>query len=142
MAGAQYRAQINWVEGLQFEAQGLESESEFMLDGSPEFGGMGMGVRPFEALLCSLAGCSSMDVIMILQKMRQDVTGLQVNVVGERGEDYPRPLVKASLEYVVRGREIAPQAVERAIRLSQEKYCGVMASVKTEIRATYRIEQE
>ncbi len=142
MAGAGYRAQVKWVEGLQFVARGLGSETAFVLDGAVEDGGLGQGLRPFEALLSAMAGCSAMDVVLILQKMRQEITGLTVNVVGERADDYPRPLVKATLEYVVRGRQLSPQAVERAVRLSREKYCGVIASLKTEVQTSYRIEED
>jgi putative redox protein len=141
MAQNEYRTQVQWVEGLQFVARGLGSGSAIVLDGSEESGGMGQGMRPFEALLNAVAGCSSMDVVLILQKMRQQVTGLTVNVVGERGDEYPRPLVRATVEYVVRGHDLSPQAVERAVRLSQEKYCGVMASLKAKIEATFRIEE-
>jgi putative redox protein len=141
VAGAEYRAQVKWIEGLQFVARGLGSETAIVLDGAVENGGLGQGLRPFEALLSAMAGCSAMDVVLILQKMRQEVTGLTVNVVGERGEEHPRPLVRATIEYVVRGQGLSPQAVERAVRLSQTKYCGVIASLKTEVQATYRVEE-
>lgn len=142
MAGAEVRAQIKWVEGLQFVARGLGSETAIVLDGAVESGGLGQGMRPFEALLCSLASCSAIDMFLILQKMRQQITGLSVDVIGVRGDEYPRPLVRATLEYVVRGVGVSPQAVERAIDLSQTKYCGVMASLKTEFHSSYRIEPD
>lgn len=141
MAETAYRAQVKWVEGLQFVARGLGSQTAFVLDGGVENGGLGQGLRPFETLLASMAGCTAMDVVLILQKMRQPITGLLVNILGERGEEYPRPLVRATLEYVVSGSQISPQAVERAVRLSQEKYCGVIASLKTQIEATFRIQE-
>jgi putative redox protein len=137
----EYRAQVKWVEGLQFVARGLGSQTACVRDGSVENGGLGQGLRPFEALLASMASCSAMDVVLILQKMRQPITGLVVNVVGERGEEQPRPLVRATLEYVVSGSDVSLQAVERAVRLSQEKYCGVIASLKTKLEATCRIEE-
>lgn len=139
MAGDTYRVQLKWVEGLQFVARGLESQTAIVLDGATESGGLGQGMRPFEALLCALAGCTGMDVISILAKMRQEVTDFVINIKGERAPEHPRPLVRATLEYVIHG-SVTPQAVERAINLSQERYCGVKASLKTEILTTYRIE--
>ena len=142
MAGNEYAVQVVWVEGLQFVARGLESESAFVLDGSVDSGGLGHGMRPTEVLLCAMAGCSAMDVIHILRKMRQQVTGLSVNVLGIRGEEYPRPVQTATVEYVVHGTDLSEGAVSRAIELSEQKYCGVMNTLKTEIKTSYRIEAE
>ena len=108
----------------------------------PSPAGPTQGVRPTEALLSAVAGCSGMDVLIVLRKMRQDVTGLTINVTGVRAEEYPRPVVTATVEYVVRGHQVSEASVARAVSLSETKYCGVMASLKAEITTRYRVEEE
>jgi len=142
MADDTYSAQVTWVEGLQFVARAEASGHAIVLDGAAEHGGLESGARPMEALLLSLGGCTGMDVISVLLKKRQHVTGFRVNVKGIRAEEHPRRYVRIELEFVVRGRGVAAQAVERAIELSQTKYCGVTASLNSEIVHTYRIEEE
>ena len=95
-----------------------------------------------EALLISLAGCTGMDVISVLQKKRQRVTGFSVQVQGFRAEEHPRRYERIELEFVVRGWNVSDAAVARAIELSQTKYCGVTASLNCDITYTYRIEPE
>jgi len=134
--------QSTWVHGLQFVSQGKTSNAAIVLDGAPEAGGGGTGLRPMEALLVSLSGCTGMDVISVLQKKRQQVSGLWINVRGLRAEEHPKRFVRIEIEFVVRGRDVSPEAVARAIELSQTKYCSVAASLNAEIVHTYRIEQE
>lgn len=105
----------------------------------PESGGDDDGFRPVELLLVGLAGCTAMDVISILQKKRQEVTGFEVNVQGERAEDHPRRFVRIVVEYVVTGRGIDPEAVERAVELSETKYCSVSGSLSKEINVEHRV---
>ena len=137
-----HQARVTWVEGLQFVGSGLSSSSSFVLDGDVEHGGLGSGMRPMEALLVSLAGCTAMDVISILRKKQQSVTAFRVNVTGFRADEYPRPYERIELEYVVRGHGVSETAVARSIELSQTKYCGVTATLNAEIVATYRIEED
>jgi len=133
---------VAWVEGLQLVGQAQGSKGTIVMDGPQELDGLEGGVRPMEALLLSLAGCTGMDVISVLLKKRQRVTKFWVNVVGQRAAEHPRRYERITLEFVVRGHGVAPEAVERAIELSQTKYCGVTASLNAEISHTYRIEQE
>jgi putative redox protein len=135
-------AQSTWVQGLQFVGHGSASNAAIVLDGAPDSGGAGTALRPTEALLVSLAGCTAMDVISILQKKRQKVTGFWVNVRGLRAEEHPKRFTRIELEFVVRGHEVSPEAVARSIELSQTVYCAVSASLNAEIVSTYRIEQE
>jgi putative redox protein len=136
------KARVTWIEGLQFMGLGEASGATCVLDGAREDGGMVQGLRPMEALLISLGGCTGMDVISILHKKKQRVTGFRINIRGTRAEEHPRRFVHIELEYVVRGWEISEQAVARSIELSQTKYCSVSASLKSEVTYTYRIEQE
>jgi len=137
-----FDAQVTWVQGLQFVGRAATPGPTVVFDGEAAHGGSDCGLRPVAALLSSLAACTGMDVISILQKKRQRVTGLTINVKATRAEEYPKAVLKAELEYVVRGYDVAPEAVARAIELSQTKYCAVAASLKGEVVTTYRIEPE
>ncbi len=139
---AQVNAQLTWIEGLQFVGRGGASGVAVVLDGAPEHGGLGSGVRPMEALLLSVAGCTGMDVISILLKKRQRVTGLRLNLQGIRAEEHPKRYTRIEIEYVVRGWHVSPEAVERAIELSRTKYCSVIATLNCDLVTTYRIEEE
>ena len=98
---------------------------------------------PMELVAMASGGCTAMDVIEILRKKQQDVTGFEVNVVGYRASDHPKVFVDVELEFVVRGRNIDPKAVERAIELSLTKYCSVnkMLEKAAKIHSRYRIEE-
>lgn len=139
---SQIHAQVRWVTGLQFVAQASTSHIALVLDGEAEHGGLESGIRPMEALLISLASCTAMDVISILLKKRQRVTGFQVKAHAQRAAEHPRAYERIELEFIVRGHDISPTAVERSIELSQTQYCGVTASLKSEIVNSYRIESE
>jgi putative redox protein len=101
----------------------------------------GTGMKPSELLLVSLAGCSAVDVVSILKKKRQDLRGLEVNVLGQHSEEFPRPFVRIEVEYVVSGQGLSEKAVADAVRLSEEKYCSVAATVRgvAEVESSYRI---
>ena len=134
-------AKVVWKEGLAFEGIG-GSGFTVSLDTLAEEGG-GTGFSPMEVLLVSLAGCTAMDVISILKKKRQDVTGFEVRAHGLRADDHPKIYTDITLEYVVRGHGVDPKAVERAIELSETKYCSVAGMLKkaANITTTFRIEE-
>jgi len=134
-----YGATLKWTNGLQFVATAGVSNHAIVLDGSPKVGGADTGMRPMEALLVALGGCTGMDVISILQKKRVAVTGFEVRLSGDRAEEYPKRYERIKLEFVVMGRDIPEAAVKRAIELSQTKYCGATASLNADVSYTYRI---
>lgn len=92
--------------------------------------GDGQGVRPMELLAIGLAGCTAMDVVSILEKKRQQVTAFEVKVHADRADDHPRVFTKIVVEYMVTGKDIDPAAVERAIELSETKYCSAQAMLR------------
>jgi putative redox protein len=100
------------------------------------------GFSPMELILVGLAGCTGMDVIDILRKKRQDVANLVVNVRGTQSDEHPKVYTHIEIEYVVSGRDIDPHAVDRAISLSQTKYCpaSAMLGKGATIQCSYRIE--
>lgn len=137
-----YRGEVRWIQGLQFVGQADHSGAALVLDGDPEFGGLDSALRPMEALLLALGGCTAMDVISVLQKKRQKVSAFRVELHGLRAEEHPRRYVQIELVFIVRGWDVDAAAVARAIELSQTKYCGVTASVNAQVTYTYRVEQE
>jgi putative redox protein len=94
------------------------------MDGAPEAGGHNLAARPLELLLAGAGGCTSFDVVSILKKARQDVTDCAVQLTAERAEADPKVFTRIDLHFVVTGRGLKPEAVERAVKLSAEKYCS------------------
>lgn len=127
-------ATLKWTGGLQFVGR-AENSPAVVLDSHDG----GSGPSPMELLLLGIGGCTAMDVISILQKKRAQVDGLEVNLSGERAEEHPKRYTKIHIEYVVYGKEIKPADVERAIELSETKYCSARASVNAELSSSYRI---
>ncbi|NOZ05920.1 MAG: OsmC family protein [Chloroflexi bacterium] len=135
-------AEVTWVGGMAFEGT-TPTGHTVVLDAGEAVGGENKGFRPLSLLLVGLAGCTAMDVISILRKKRQDVTGLQVRVEAERAPDHPKVYTDIVLEFIVQGHDVDERAVARAIELSQTKYCsasGMLGKV-AQISAQYRIEE-
>ncbi|MCW5845586.1 MAG: OsmC family protein [Anaerolineae bacterium] len=114
------------------------------LDTKAQEGGASAGASPMELLLISLAGCTAMDVVSILRKKRQNLTGFEIRVHGNRATDHPKVFTDFELEYIVHGVNIDPAAVERAIQLSTENYCSAHAMLEkaAHIRTRYTIINE
>jgi putative redox protein len=113
-------AAVTWTgEGLAFTAE-VGSGYSFDMDGKAG----GHAGSPMELLLAGVAGCTAMDVVSILQKMRQAITGVRVAISGTRAGDHPQVYTQATLHYTISGQDIDPDAVTRAIKLSQENYCS------------------
>ena len=133
-------AKIKYVDGMQFVGE-ASSGHAIVMDGDPKVGGRNTAVRPTELLLLGVGGCSGMDVVSILKKKKQDIKGLEINVNGKKAESYPQKFTDITLEFVVTGRNISEEAVQRAIELSMEKYCSVKATLEgcSKINFSYRI---
>ncbi len=121
-------AKVNLIKNMQFQGT-ASSGHTLVMDADDEAGGTNAGFRPMELLLVAFGGCSGMDVISILRKKRQQVSGLEVNVQGEKTDSYPKVYKTVHIEYVVKGTCIEKEAVERAIHLSVDKYCSVGATL-------------
>jgi len=98
------------------------------LDAAEHNGGQDTGPRPMEMLLVALASCAGMDIITILRKKRQEITGYELRVHGMRAEDHPKVFLDITVEHIFTGHNIRPEAVERAIELTEDRYCGASAT--------------
>jgi putative redox protein len=136
MADNEKEAIAVWKEGLAFEGS---AASGFKVNMDSKQGGTGFS--PMELLLVSLAGCTGMDVIDILRKKRQEVSGFEVRVAGTRADDHPRKYTSIRIHFVVTGHQIDPEAVRRSIELSETKYCSVAATLSgaTQITTDFEI---
>ena len=139
---AQKKAFIKQLQGITFAGK-TDSNHWVTMDGPEQFGGSNAGIRPKELLLLSLGGCTGADVASILQKKRIKLDGYEMNLTADATEDYPQVYTKIHIEYVFYGKDVQAKDVERAIELSQTKYCGVtaMLSKAMEITHSYRIEE-
>jgi putative redox protein len=119
-------ALVTWKGKMSFTGT-ADSGFTLPLDTEPAVGGDNDGFRPLELMAISLAGCTAMDVISILQKKRQEVTGFEVKVHAERTDEFPKVFTHLTVEYNVTGHNVDPTAVERSIELSSTKYCPAQA---------------
>lgn len=116
-------ARIQWVDKVHFRAV-ADSGCEVPMDGPPDAGGEGRGARPMELVLMGLGGCTSYDVVTILQKSRQQVTGCETELAAERAGTEPKVFTRIHVHFRVTGRNLDPAKVARAVALSAEKYCS------------------
>jgi len=121
-------AKVTLIEDMQFTGKATSGHT-LIMDADDISGGHNAGFKPMELLLVGFGGCSGMDVISILRKKRVQVTGLEINVKGEKTEDSPKVYKEIHIEYVVKGKGVQKEAVERAIALSLDKYCSVGATL-------------
>lgn len=116
-------ARIKWVENAAFLAE-TGSGHGLVIDGPPDIGGRNLGPRPMELMLLAIGGCAAVDVVHILKKGRQPVADVQVEVKGERADTEPKVFTAVHLHFIVSGKGLGASQVERAVKLSAEKYCS------------------
>jgi putative redox protein len=114
---------VNWVDGLLMVGKS-DSGHTITMDGPPESGGENLGVRPMEMLLLGVAGCTMIDVVTTLKKMRQDLSHLETKINAERATDHPKVFTDIHIQFIVKGKDLDPKKVDKAITLSAEKYCS------------------
>ncbi len=121
--GWQMKAKITWQGAAKYLGES-GSGHNVLMDGPPEQGGENQGPRPMEMMLLGLGGCSSFDVVHILKKSRQEVSGCEVTLEAERADEVPAVFTKIHLHFVVSGNNLKENLVKNAVRLSAEKYCS------------------
>jgi putative redox protein len=131
-------AKVTWKQRLSFD--GISTSGFTLPLGShPEVGGDNDGFRPMELLLIGLAGCTAMDVISILMKKKVEILAFVVNVHADRQDEHPQVFTHATIEYTVRGRKVDRTSVERAVELSETKYCSAQAMLSKAFPIEHRI---
>src|SRR5579859_2433052 len=133
-------ATVQLVNAMTFRAT-TASGHQLVMDSSPEVGGTESGARPMELLMAGLGGCTGMDVISILRKMRQDITSYEVRISGERAQEHPKIFTHILVEHVVRGRQLKVDSIKHAVELSATRYCPAAAMLghAAHIEHTYRV---
>ena len=114
---------VNWVDGMLMVGKSHSGHS-ITMDGPPEIGGENLGVRPMEMLLLGVAGCTMIDVVTTLKKMRQELTHCETKVNAERADDHPKVFTDIHIQFIIKGKGLDTKKVEKAITLSAEKYCS------------------
>lgn len=133
------KARASWVEGMAFMGEAASGHAVIM-DGAPEYGGRNIGIRPMEMLLIGLAGCTGFDVVQILKKGRENVTGCEVEVEAERASEDPKVFTTIHIAYRVTGHALSQAKVERAVTLSKEKYCSASIMLGATAEMSYVLE--
>ncbi|MCL5266502.1 MAG: OsmC family protein [Bacteroidetes bacterium] len=131
------KIQLKQVEGNTYVGKG-ESNHWVTVDASPNSGGADAGTRPMELLLIALAGCTAMDVESILKKKRAGMTNLEVEVSGEKQDEYPKRFRDIHITYIIHG-DVKQSDAEQAVQLSREKYCSVSGSLNANVTSEIRI---
>jgi putative redox protein len=134
------KIKLDWMENVAFKAV-TESGHTLIMDGAPEGGGRNLGPRPMETVLAGTGGCTAYDVVTILRKSRQDISGCTVNIDADRAETDPKVFTRIHFHFIITGRNIKREQVERAIHLSAEKYCSasIMLAKTAKISHDYEI---
>ena len=133
------KARVKWVQDRTFLGESGSGHSVVM-DGAPEAGGRDLGVRPMEMLLLGMGGCTAFDVVEILQKGREPVEDCVVELDGDRSEEIPKVYTRIRVRYIVTGTGLNPAKVERAVKLSAEKYCSATIMLAKTAEVTHEIE--
>ena len=136
------KARIKLAEGITFVAESGSGHG-IVVDASPDVGGKNLGPRPMELVLMGAGACSAVDVVHILRKARQPITDCVIEMDSTRADTDPKVFKKIHLHYVVTGRGLAPAQVERAIKLSKEKYCSatIMLAATCEITFDFEVRE-
>jgi putative redox protein len=130
------KAYIKQINGISFAGK-TDSNHWITMDGPESFGGSDSGIRPKELILLSLAGCTGSDVVVILQKKKVQLDDFEMNITADVAEEHPQVYTKINLEFIFYGKNIQEKDVERAIELSQTKYCSVTHMLKQAIEITH-----
>lgn len=133
------KARVKWVENVCFMGES-ETGHAVVLDGAPDAGGRNIGMRPMEMLLIGMGACTSFDVVTILKKSRQDIVDCVAEMDATRADEIPKVFTKIHVHFVVTGKNLNPTQVERAVKLSAEKYCSASIMLGKSVEITHDFE--
>ena len=132
---------INWLAGSGMAFMAETGTGHILnMDGAPEAGGRNLAPRPMELMLAGAGGCTAFDVVLILQRSRQNIIACEVSLQAERAETDPKVFTKINLHFTVKGKDLDPSKVERAINLSHDKYCSATAMLANTAEITHTFE--
>jgi putative redox protein len=135
---ADVRVRVDWRAPMVFVG-GPPQAAPVLMDARPEAGGTGVAPSPMETVLAALGGCSGIDVVGILQKMRAPLEGLRIDVTADRAPAHPRVFTSVHVRYTAWGRGLEAEAVRRAVALSLDRYCSVAAMLRATAQITYEV---
>lgn len=133
------KATVELIDGVAFSGT-TESGHTVTMDGPPDHGGRNLGPRPMEMLLLGMGSCSAFDVVHILRRGRYDVSDCRVELDAERAEREPKVFTRIHARYLVSGRDLKPEVVERAVKLSMEKYCSASIMLSKTAQISFEVE--
>ena len=130
------KTQIKWMQDVSFKGKS-ESGHEVLLDGPEELGGKGLGMRPMEMMLIGMGGCTSFDVVTILKRSRQQITGCIAEIEAVRADAIPKVFTSIHIHFLIKGIDLQKKAVERAVELSANKYCSASIMLGKSVKITH-----
>jgi len=138
MGDSAMKARVKWIEGVSFVAE-AGSGHAVVIDGAPEHGGRNLGMRPMEMVLTGAVACTAFDVVAILRKARQSLADCVVTAAAERAPEEPKVFTRIHLVYTIAGRGLDRRQVERAVKLSKEKYCSATLMLAKTAEITFEV---
>ena len=130
------KTKIKWMQDVSFKGSS-ESGHEVVLDGPKELGGKCLGMRPMEMMLIGMGGCTSFDVVTILKRSRQQITGCIAEIEATRADEIPKVFTSIHIHFLIKGIDLQEKAVERAIELSANKYCSASIMLGKSVKITH-----
>jgi len=133
------KATVKWLDNMSFVGES-ESGHSVVMDGPPDSGGRNMGVRPMEMVLLGMGGCTAFDLVLILQRQRQQVIDCRVELDADRADDVPKVFTRIHVHYVVTGKGLDDKKIARAVEMTAEKYCSVSIMLAQSVDITHDYE--
>lgn len=133
------KCRVKWLDNMTFVGESGSGHAVVM-DGAPEHGGRDMGIRPMEMLLLGVGGCTAFDVVSMLRKSRQSIVDCEVVLDSERAEEVPKVFTKIHIHFIISGNSLDPVKVDRAVKLSAEKYCSASRMLEKAAEITHDFE--
>jgi len=133
------KCRVKWLDHMTFVGESGSGHAVVM-DGAPEHGGRNLGIRPMEMLLLGLGGCTAFDVVMILNKSRQDIIDCEVSIDSDRSEQVPKVFTRIHIHFIITGNNLDIAKVDKAVNLSAEKYCSASEMLAKTAEITHDFE--
>ena len=133
------KAVVKWLDNMSFVGES-ESGHSVVMDGPPDSGGRNLGVRPMEMVLLGMGGCTAFDTVLILQRQRQSIDDVHVELSAERADEVPKVFTRIHVHYIVKGKALDEKKVARAVEMTAEKYCSVSIMLAKSVDVTHDFE--